>query len=77
MICVSTFGPCFVVIDTCMVIDSSEAITLTKSAKCSLSAAEVYEYLIKAGNVYKESTCLGANSPVQPRKSRPFKIGSE
>ena len=25
------------------------------------------EYLTKAGNVYKESTCLCANPPVQPR----------
>ena len=54
-----------------MVMDSSEAwgevIPLTETAKCNLSASEVYEYLTKAGNVYKESTCLCANPPVQPR----------
>ena len=46
---------------------SGEAIPLTESEKCNLSAAEAYEYLTKAGNVYKESTCLDANPPVQPR----------
>ena len=46
---------------------SNEAIPLTENAKFNLSAAEAYKYLNKAGNIYKESTCLRANPPVQPR----------
>ena len=47
--------------------DSGEVLPLTESAKCNLSAAEAYEYLTKAGNVYKKLTCLSPNPPVQPR----------
>ena len=47
--------------------DSGEVLPLTESAKCNLSAAEAYEYLTKAGNVYKKLTCLSLNPPVQPR----------
>ena len=46
---------------------SNEAVPLTENAKFNLSAAEAYQYLNKAGNIYKESTCLGTNPPVQPR----------
>ena len=48
-------------------IDLSEAIPLTETAKCNLSASGVHEYLTKVGNVYKESTSLCANHLVQPR----------
>ena len=42
--------------------DSSEAWGEPfRTAKCNLSASEVYEYFTKAGNVYKESMCLCAN----------------
>ena len=44
--------------------DSGEVLPLTESAKCNLSAAEAYEYLTKAGNVYKKLTCLSLNPPV-------------
>ena len=47
--------------------DSSEVIPLTETAECNLSTSEAYEYLTKAGNVYKQSTCLYPNPPVQPR----------
>ena len=47
--------------------DSGEVLPLTESAKCNLSAAEAYEYLTKAGNVYKKLTCLSPYPPVQPR----------
>ena len=62
-----------------MTMDSSEAwgeaSPLTETAKCNLSTSEMYENLTKAGNVYKESMCLCANLPVQPRGGLIFLYG--
>ena len=42
---------------------SGKAIPLTKSQNVNdLYAAETYEYLNKAGNVYKKSMCLGSRA---------------
>ena len=46
---------------------SSEVITLTENAEHNLSANQAYEYLSKAGSIYKDYVCLSANPCVQPK----------
>ena len=53
-----------------MVMDSSEVIPLTETAECNLSTSEAYEYLTKAGNVYKQSTCLYPTLLYSPEVAR-------